>query len=349
MSALTNLASKINSLRDRRLLLLFVLLVAATLFVIFFVRPNQVVPPTEKPPAGVSPPITPVIVLPTIVPLVPKEIPGTTTTAVGDLTQAWPMLPATVAVYDITTPSAQPDPLYWPKLFGFDGAGRYMGLGENLWAKDGRIFRLNQPQRSFTYQSQNVVSSGNLTLEQLQGKALTYLKQLGMGPAETSSVNRIRFYKQQELVLTDADNLEEADRVSFYLMPVVNGLPLIAAEPVNEPMVVTLDRAGNLVDLVYHLLDFALDKPKALPLKKPDLAMQELREGRGVVVGIEGLGAGIPELLSQNLVSVKLAYLYPKAGDKQLLPVLVFTGRAVDRGAGRSVPVTVLLWAAVGN
>lgn len=344
-----NLTSITNLLRDRRIFLLVGLLAAAVLLVIFFASSDREVTPPERPPEGGNPTQTPVKIPPSIKPLPPKEASGTISTAVGDLSPAWSSLPATVTVYGITSPAAPPDPLYWPKLFGFEGSGRYMGLGETLWAKDGRIFRFNQPQQSFTYQSQSVAGTGSYTLEQLQEKALAYLKQLGMGPAGNFSVNRIRFYKQQELVLTDVDRLEESDRVSFYLMPVVNGFPLMVNEPINEPTVVTLDRDGNVVDLTHHLLDFALVTPKTQPLKKPGVAMQELREGQGVVVGIEGLGAGIPELISQNLVGVKLAYLYPKAGDKQLLPVLVFSGRAVDKGAGRSVPVTVLLWAAAGN
>lgn len=328
---------------ERRFLvatLIFLLVLALT---VNFLSPRAV----QKQPAAEHPTsLTPVTNLPKITSALPQNIPGPEANANGVPTEEWTRLPSSVTVYKVAAASL--DPLYWPKRFGFAGEGRYLGLGEYLWSSGQRLFRLDTRDRSLTYQNLGGVQAGDLTLEQLQTKALTYLKEV-LGKTENFTINRVSFQHGAGGVLTDVTHLEEANRVIFYLTPLINGLPLVTTEAISEPTTLALDRAGNTINLVHHFLDFELREPQTLPLKKPETAWREISEGKGKIVNIEGLGAGIPELNFTSLTEVTLAYLYPKAGETQLLPVLVFGGRAVDKNAGRSVEVTVLLWAVGEN
>lgn len=263
--------------------------------------------------------------------------------------EMWSALPSTVLVYRVaTTLATENEESYWVRRFGFDGPGRDLGLGEKIWVTEQKLLRFDSRRLSVTYQNRAEPQSGSLTLANLSEKAFWYLAQAGLGKAEDFVLSRQTFFQTGPVMLSEVSRFEDADRVTFYLTPLVNGLPLVSAENITEPTQVSLDRAGNLIRLVHHLQNFTLGSPVSYPMKKPEVALLELEAGRGKVVSVQGLSIGvIPKLKLGQMQSVRLAYLYPVPGETLLQPVLVFTGQAAD-ASGLSAQVTVMLWA-VGN
>lgn len=268
--------------------------------------------------------------------------------APASLANFWAQLPKEVDVWEIVSPAATVDPSSWAKRFGFTGQPVDEGLGVWRWTGLRKIFRFDTRENYLSYLTVGTVEKGLLTLEQLVERARFYLKEAGLDPSGSFGLLGSQFKNGGEAEMATVPSLAAADRVLFNFTPTVSGLPLMTDGGDLYPTQIVLDRSGKMLTLRHYLWDYTLTGRRSLPLKDYTSALRELAEGKGKVVAVEGLGVAAPALTAINPTRVRLAYLYPPKGQKNLWPVLAFEGPAQD-GSGVRVNATVLLWAAVGN
>lgn len=259
--------------------------------------------------------------------------------------EGWAQLPKMVDIWEISSASATVAPSNWAQKFGFTGEPMDEGLGVWRWVGVRKIFRFDTRDDYISLVTIGLLEKGSLNLEQLTARARFYLKESGLDPDGSYALLETQFKNGGEADIAEVDSLTYADRVVFNFTPTASGLPLLTDNGDLNPTSLVLDRSGQMLSLRHYLWNFALSSRRAVPLKSYQTAMTELAEGKGKVVAVNGLGAATPALTEIKPKRIRLAYFFPSSGQKQLLPVLAFEGTALDKEEGRSVSVTVLLWA----
>lgn len=321
-----------------------VIFILGGLLLFSWLFPSRPTPAGKAP--GAVPALTPPPALSSVLPR--EEVAPVVNPAATPLASFWAQLPRTVNVWEVASPSAAVDSVVWARRFGFTGAAVDEGLGVWRWTGLKKIFRFDIRDNYLTYLNLGLVEKGSLTLEQLQAKARFYLKEAGLDPNSSFELLNSQFKNGGEAEIANVYSLDAADRVLFTFTPTVDGLPLIPGSGDLDPTQIVLDRSGKMLTLRHYLWNYTLTGPRSRPLKDYTTALRELSEGKGKVAAVAGLGVAVPQLTDVRPARVRLAYLFPATGDRQLWPVLVFDGSAQDN-SGVRVNATVLLWAAGGN
>ncbi|MEK7611548.1 MAG: hypothetical protein AAB486_04230 [Patescibacteria group bacterium] len=308
---------------------------------------SQLFPSTPQEKEG--PETKPELLTQVIPPEIKVQQPSSETPPVVETTaitpEGWAQLPKMVDIWEITSASATIAPSYWAQKFGFSGEPVDEGLGVWRWIGVRKIFRFDTRDNYISLVTIGLLEKGSLNLEQLTARARFYLKESGLDTDGSFALLGTQFKNGGEAEVAIVNSLAYADRVVFNFTPTSSGLPLLTDDGELYPTSLVLDRSGQMLTLRHYLWNFALNSRRTTPLKSYQTAMTELSEGKGKVVAVNGLGVATPLLTEINPTRVRLGYFFPSLGQKQLLPVLAFEGTAVDKTAGKSVSVTVLLWA----
>lgn len=300
--------------------------------------------PSRTMPVGKAPGVGTALTTPPLESILPPGEPAPVVEAPGLSPAAWAAFPRELGIFKIANPPLSGvDPSFWARRFGFTGESYDEGFGKRRWTGYRKIFRFDQEENSFSYLSLAAVEKGELTLEQLQARARSYLQKAGLDQKGELSPQGYNFKKGGESDLATVRSLIEADRLVFYFAPTVNNLPVLGEEE-EPPTQIVLDRAGQLLALRHRLWEYQVTLLRQAPLKDYATVLREVSEGRGKVVRRQGSGWERPPLSSAQVDRIRLAYYFPRPGQTELWPIFVLAG-AGPTGQRGLTALTVFLWA----
>lgn len=331
---------------------LLIIIGGLTVFVFFLaVISPKAKAPQPGPPAATPPPAG--VRLPQ--PAIPNNASVGNMSVPVQLDRSLPLSTAATSleVYEASSAATPDTGTRWAARFGFNSEPQKEEANTFLWLSDGyHMFRYNQKNNSFEYYAQPKTSPANPTLTDLAGfqaqVSATLLEyQLYQDPKDFE-ILRYTYLKRRGSEYSYPQSLEQADEVLFYIRPLLNGLPVVAAEQEITPTLIDLDKNGVVRQLVHHPWSANLKEKGAFTLKSLAAASQEVIAGKGSVVSVSGIGYEVPNLKIISVSRVYTAYLYPKAGETIIQPVYVFDGLASDASL-KQASVTILLWAVAGK
>ncbi len=186
----------------------------------------------------------------------------------------------------------------------------------------------------FNFEKNTTLFSGATiaTKEVAENKAIDFLKSVGRYPDELATGKRNISYLKYDTItnnLTTAPRIQDSNlvEVDFYRPDIEadpNALPMIAPQyPNSQNYVVMLFRGKEFKVLRAQVRFFEKSNEQVgiYPLKTGDIAWEQLRTGKGVVLNAP------KNLQKVSIKTMFLAYLDPDFYQEYLQPVYVFLGQ----------------------
>ncbi len=165
------------------------------------------------------------------------------------------------------------------------------------------------------------------SVTEITNKAIDFLKTVGRYPDELAKGKTNIIYKtfnQLNRSFTSVERLQEANTVEIdFYRPDVDGFPMISPNYFNSQnyvIMVFYDGGMKVLRSQIKFFEKSTEQIGVYPLKTGDVAWNELKEGKGMVVS---------DTKNQKNISIKkmfLGYLDPSVYQSYLQPVYVFLG-----------------------
>lgn len=232
--------------------------------------------------------------------------------------------------------------LHWSKTLGFSGEPEVLEDALEgtlyLWPKEGQTLVINEDVSSLAYRAdlnEPAALSGSFlpTFEQAAEIVERTLTELGSARGGSGDSNLLAHdpTKNKSLKtgvsLVQETKLSEAELVEVHFVAKVDTHPLyLESGPEWDPVLAWIGRDGKLLRLEYRPLGTVGEKIADYPLKNSEEVLQNLDNGKGVVVS-SNLSGG-ERIVSTTITRVSLGYLLPSPEANVIQPVFVLKGNA---------------------
>lgn len=221
----------------------------------------------------------------------------------------------------------------WAKKFGFEGESEKYNETTFMWLSDGyHMFRYDLSNNAIDYQyipRTEPTGEGFKGIETYENALKLFIRNTGIyTDPENLDYYSIKYLRSRGTEYSEVAYLEDADQVLFYIRPVLNGFPVVAAEQETAITTVTMDKYGQVRQLTHHLMPTEFKEKGDYSLIGSGSAVAEVQSGRGSVISVSDIGYEVPKVKSVDLTSGELVYLYPKPTEKYFQPVYIFSGVA---------------------
>lgn len=238
----------------------------------------------------------------------------------------------------------------WPGVLGFSGEPQEIEDALEgtlyLWSKEGQTLVINEDASGLSYRvdlNQPVALSGSFlpTFEQAAAIVERTLGEFGVVSGLLGHDATKDKALKTGVSLVQETKLADAELVEVHFTAKVDDYPIYSESgPEWDPVLAWVGRDGKLLRLEYHPLGTLGEKIADYPLKSEEEVLQDLENGKGVVVSSNLEGGEV--VTSVTITGVLLGYLLPSLEATTTQPMYVLSGSA-RTGNGETGVVTIYL------
>ncbi len=218
-----------------------------------------------------------------------------------------------------------------------------------LWSQEGQTLVVNQDGSGLSYRvdlkSDPSALTGSFlpTFEQAAAIVERTLEEFGSAPGGLEYDPTKNKALKTGVEYVSETTTDQAELVEVHFTAKINDYPLyLQSGPDWDPVLAWVGRDGKLLRLEYHPLGTVGEKIADYPLKNYEEVLQDLNNGKGVVVS-SNLEGG-EEIISTTITRVTLGYLLPQPDVTVIQPIYVLQGGA-RTASGKTGTVTIYLGA----
>jgi hypothetical protein len=233
--------------------------------------------------------------------------------------------------------------------FGFSGTGKKLG-DLTIWQDSTKSFIVNIPNQTISLSMDSLqtelVGKGDLpSKEEAALKTKEILDKLEIPESVLDFNGVVVSYSDLSATEFGAQSSNKVKVATFdYKFKISNNL-IYDSKGKQLDFKIQLAKANKLVGFSSSWHQFTWEKLETYPLKSVDESIKEIGTGGGVITQLKTLKASLDtqknkNILSINLSDVKLGYLPVISQETYLLPIHIFTGRAVLK-SGEACNITI--------